>query len=183
MALSTKRILGIKWKGLGQIPANIDKVVATVEGDSLKALIMEARKIKRDAESLTPIDTKNLRNSSYLLWGGEKKKGVSGGDTAAKFKGLQRRWGRLYKVGRVIGERNADHSRTIKTMKSQNANRKTPFAVIGFSASYAIYVHETLGNYHKVGQAKFLETAIKRNKKGMFSRIKSFIRNGLRGKR
>lgn len=32
--------------------------------------------------------------------------------------------------------------------------------IIGFYAPYAIYVHESLEAYHKVGQAKFLENAV-----------------------
>lgn len=34
---------------------------------------------------------------------------------------------------------------------------------IGFTASYAIYVHENMEAYHAVGQAKFLEQSLKDN--------------------
>lgn len=34
--------------------------------------------------------------------------------------------------------------------------------VIGYKAPYAVYVHENLEAYHPVGQAKFLEVAIRR---------------------
>lgn len=36
--------------------------------------------------------------------------------------------------------------------------------VIGFSAAYAIYVHENLEVVHTNGQAKFLETVLRRNR-------------------
>lgn len=49
-------------------------------------------------------------------------------------------------------------------LKDSAFTRKAPeneFAVeIGFSAAYAIYVHEDLDAYHEVGQAKFLEVAV-----------------------
>ena len=38
-------------------------------------------------------------------------------------------------------------------------SRKTEAVIVGFSQRYAIWVHENLENYHKVGQAKFLEEA------------------------
>lgn len=41
---------------------------------------------------------------------------------------------------------------------------KTPVAEIGATAYYAVYVHEQVENYHKVGQAKFLRDAIHHNK-------------------
>lgn len=34
---------------------------------------------------------------------------------------------------------------------------KRPVVTVGYNASYAIFVHEDLEAYHKVGQAKFLE--------------------------
>jgi hypothetical protein len=36
--------------------------------------------------------------------------------------------------------------------------------VIGFNAKYAVFVHEILDNKHPVGQAKFLETALRQGK-------------------
>lgn len=35
--------------------------------------------------------------------------------------------------------------------------------LIGYTAAYAPYVHENLDAYHKVGEAKFLEKAVKMN--------------------
>lgn len=34
---------------------------------------------------------------------------------------------------------------------------------IGFTANYAIFVHENMEAHHKVGQAKFLEVALRNN--------------------
>lgn len=42
---------------------------------------------------------------------------------------------------------------------SQKAKRgeKRPSVIVGYTAQYAIYVHENLEAYHPVGQAKYLE--------------------------
>jgi hypothetical protein len=38
-----------------------------------------------------------------------------------------------------------------------------PVAIIGYASNYAIYVHEGVEKHFNVGQAKFLETALKEN--------------------
>lgn len=40
-------------------------------------------------------------------------------------------------------------------------DNKNPIVEVGTTASYSIYVHENMENHHPVGQAKFLESAIK----------------------
>lgn len=45
---------------------------------------------------------------------------------------------------------------------AKNANQSV---VVGFSQRYAIYVHEDLTAYHKVGKAKFLESNARRMRK------------------
>ncbi len=46
-----------------------------------------------------------------------------------------------------------------KQMEAREDNRWN--LVVGFSAWYAIYVHERLDVHHPIGQAKFLEVAIR----------------------
>ena len=44
---------------------------------------------------------------------------------------------------------------------------------VGYTASYAIYVHENLNSFHAIGQAKFLEEPIRtkqRQARKLFSR-------------
>lgn len=43
---------------------------------------------------------------------------------------------------------------------------------IGCTADYSIYVHEDLDAHHNVGEAKFLENAIKNNKKRIVDTIR-----------
>jgi hypothetical protein len=52
---------------------------------------------------------------------------------------------------------------------------KGPGAVIGYTATYAVYVHEIDNNY-RVGQWKFLEMALRMLKKKILHTIKSYAR-------
>jgi len=42
---------------------------------------------------------------------------------------------------------------------------------IGYTAYYAVYVHEDLEAYHEVGEAKFLDKAIKMNQKRIIEEL------------
>lgn len=47
-----------------------------------------------------------------------------------------------------------------------------PGAEIGYTAAYAVFVHERTELHHPVGQAKFLETALKQNAKRVLEIIR-----------
>lgn len=58
-------------------------------------------------------------------------------------------------MGRVLGL-----ERTIKAFRKRGKDTQALWdyqVVVGYSAAYAVYVHENLAASHKVGQAKFLE--------------------------
>jgi len=46
---------------------------------------------------------------------------------------------------------------------------------LAYGTDYAVYVHEILTNQHPVGQAKFLESAVKEGMDGMVGRIKDRV--------
>ena len=54
---------------------------------------------------------------------------------------------------------------------------------VAYGTDYAIYVHEILTNEHPVGQAKFLESAVKEGMPGFIGRMKKRVldRIGKRG--
>ena len=47
--------------------------------------------------------------------------------------------------------------------------------VLAYGTDYAVFVHEILSNFHRVGGAKFLESAVKDNMKGMPGRMRKQI--------
>lgn len=50
--------------------------------------------------------------------------------------------------------------------------------IVGYTQSYAIYVHENLEAYHKVGQAKFLEQPARELGSLMGSIVRNTVRRG-----
>lgn len=72
----------------------------------------------------------------------------------AKIEGVKEVIAALRKAAaRVLGQSRAD-------ARSTDPNDNVS-VVVGFTASYAIYVHENLEAYHKVGQAKYLEQPVR----------------------
>lgn len=51
-----------------------------------------------------------------------------------------------------------------------------PGAEIGYTAAYAVFVHERTELHHPVGQSKFLETALKQNAKKVLEIIRKTAR-------
>jgi hypothetical protein len=49
---------------------------------------------------------------------------------------------------------------------------------VGYRAYYAIYVHENLEAYHPIGQAKFLETPLRRNREKYARMVRSAMARG-----
>jgi hypothetical protein len=49
----------------------------------------------------------------------------------------------------------------------------------GFNTNYAAAVHEVLTAHHEVGQAKFLETAVRRNEPKMDGYIGGYVNEAL----
>ncbi len=68
------------------------------------------------------------------------------------------------------GNLRASHFSNVTTQKNRI------IGIVGATAFYAFFVHEDLEASHKVGQAKFLEDAIKESKGEILSIIKKFAK-------
>jgi hypothetical protein len=71
-------------------------------------------------------------------------------------------------------------SHTVET-KRRGSDISATIGVGGPSAPYAVYVHEDEDAFHKVGQAKFLESTILESRPYMALRIATRIKAKLRG--
>lgn len=69
-----------------------------------------------------------------------------------------------------------------KLRESTLKERKTLELVVGYRAHYAIYVHENLEAYHPNGQAKYLETPIRKFRNEVAAMVRRDLGNkkGLR---
>ena len=156
MAKTTK---GIKITGLQKVIVGLNKALKKVKNKTTAGMLEAAVLVKGESLRITPIDTGNLRNSAYITWGGGKVKTrgeMGGGSFDVNAEGGQ-------KVA-------AEHSGKVEARKSKRP--KEPFAEVGYTAYYAVDVHEAPPNRSfKVGQSKFLEQALRNNSRNIFKII------------
>jgi hypothetical protein len=152
---------GFFWTGLPQVLKELNRQVKAVEDRTVGGMAAAALIVKKDAVILAPIDTGNLRNSSYTIWGGKdgtKSNKAGSGKFRSKGKGNE-------------GVREA--ARFDKIVAERSGQRPSkPFAEIGFTASYALVVHEDLTAFRNKGQAKFLERSLFENKAEVLRQIR-----------
>jgi hypothetical protein len=85
------------------------------------------------------------------------------------------------RTGRVVGLRPSANG-VIKALRhrEQEAKAELPVVVaVGYTAAYAIYVHENLESSHAVGQAKFLEEPARKLMRILGELIRDSMKAGL----
>lgn len=148
--------------GTKQVMAKLHKAAEKIKDRSQASLIESARIIMNDTENTspkTPIDTGNLRASRFIV---SAKSNVEGD---GRFKGTD------------AGILTSNHGKVKGDAKAECMSMMSPFVIFGFSANYAVYVHELVGNrvYNRPGSGpKFLEASIKRNT----DKVKQILKTG-----
>ena len=145
-------------KGMNAVMANLNREILAIKGRSMKGLIEAVIIMRRDMEStspLIPVDIGNLRASWFVV---TSMGGLTDG-AAPNFKGDR------------AGELRENHGRVIGEVKALVSAVKEPVLIMGFSANYAVFVHEMVGgeggkiDWSRPGSgAKFFEEALDRNK-------------------
>lgn len=174
--------MGLEMKGLKEAVASLNKKIETITEGSISGMIQGALLIRGEAQKNTPVVTGNLRNSAYVI----SKKGL---ETSGMFK------------GKSAAAENARFTKCVTRSAREAKTSKFPLVIIGFTASYAAFVHEnpragktggvspsgisyvpknrrwrgkrvsTRIRFSAVGGYKFLERAIKDNSAAVFSLI------------
>lgn len=152
---------GTGIKGMDIVMNNLHRELVKIEGRSLKGLIEASIIIRRSMDfnaPTIPIDLGNLRQSWFVVTAGRVQKGDS-----PSFKEDE------------AGELASDHTSAISSAQAlaQAASLQGPVLIMGFSANYAMWVHEMVGaNFRQPKKgavrgspgAKFFEVSLKRNK-------------------
>lgn len=145
--------MSIEESSFRQVMRNLQREIEKIENGSIGGLLRGVIVIRRSMDKdppLIPVDTGNLRQSWFVTAGG----------------------------GRVSSESRADSSVVAAaSSEAESALKRNVFLVImGFSANYAIFVHENVGAHFKRPNAgaKFFEAAIQRN----LDRVLDLIRQG-----
>lgn len=154
------QVKDFKLKGLSTILQNLNKEIKKIEGRSLQGLIQAAVKVRYDmghTPPLVPWDTGNL-NASWFI---------------ATSKGTVETPTPTFKDDEKMG---AEHASITHYYASSIAGTD-PKVVMGFTARYALPVHEMIqGEFQKEGAgAKFFEAALTRNRKEILSIIKKKV--------
>jgi len=148
---------------LQEVMKNLNREIKGIEERTLKGMIEGVIGVRRDMDKtppLIPVFVGNLRQSWFTV----TSKGTTLHGKSPTFK------------GREAGKLGAEHS-TVKTViagRAEAKSRKGPVVAFGFSAHYAMYVHEMYGaNFQRPGAgAGFFVASIKRNKKKILDAIK-----------
>lgn len=152
-------------KGIDNVLRNLNKEIKAIENRTQAGLTAAALKVKAESMKLTPRDTGNLRASAYVISGGSQI------GSAPEF--MKKVGGKLVKM--EFGAMHETHLARRKSGITLHGTVKMPSAEIGYTASYAIFVHEIDNNY-TVGQWKFLETALFSNQKEILRIIKGYAK-------
>lgn len=151
----------IRVKGVNTVVNKLNKefkkqVHTLTESGLIKAGI----EIRRDMDKTSPtipIDTGNLR---------------------ASFTMVTRNTVQSPESSELKGKEIQEHSQFVEQLKTKTSNSNKPILLMGFSANYAVYVHENLkAKFQRPGSgAKFFESALWRNA----ARVMEILRNELK---
>lgn len=67
----------------------------------------------------------------------------------------------------------------VKVRKEEARKLTEASVIVGYSASYALYVHENLEAKHPVGQAKYLEAPLRNNRQRYHELLVGYITQGI----
>ena len=163
MARNTGKRGGIRVRGIARTVRSVQKELNKIKNKSLDGLYEAALLVLRDSDLMTPIDLGNLRASGYVLQRGGKVSNTSPSFVAEKK-------GSTSKANPT--QMASDHQGTISKNKKLVDGPKRFGVIVGYTAFYAIYVHENLAASHDTGQAKFLEESISKNRKEIIRIVK-----------
>lgn len=133
-----------------------------IENASKKGLIKGGLLVLRESQKTVPVDLGNLRASGYVLWDS------SSSGTKKQFRS-ERGKKKVPKetVTRLMNDRQkiiSEHQAALRL-----AAKKKVIVEIGYTAYYAVFVHEDIDARHTKGQrAKYLQQAIQENSRRIY---------------
>jgi hypothetical protein len=167
-------------RGFEEVIKNLQFEINQIKGASEKGLIKAGIEIRLDTERtapITPLDYGNLRSSWFI--------------TSAKRTAGRDKWNKGFKSTRKGSKRKvdaakmaADHSNTISESKAKLASLLGMGQIgvtMGYSAFYAVYVHENMNAKFKRQQPaasgpKWFQSAVYRNKDKIVQVIAQIVR-------
>jgi len=155
---------GQRVEGLDDVLNKLQHTTVLVKTASLKGVIKAGLLVQAGAQKKTPVDLGNLKNTGFTTWKGRRDV------EPREFE------------GREAEDLAEDYPDTIGThqaeiRREQGAGDFNPQSRVGFSAFYALHVHEDVEQPHVNGQSKYLQASLMENQ----GKIVSLLRGeGLR---
>jgi len=144
----------IRVKGVDAALKSLKKDVGRVRSAALAGLITGGMRMLGASQEYAPRDLSNLRASGFIIW-----KEKTGGKQA-NFKGDD------------ASEMAQEHSNFVNREKAR-LPALMPEVEIGFSANYALIVHEDLDAQHNIGQAKYMEAGIAKEQNNAINDVRA----------
>lgn len=151
-------------EGLEKVIANINREIANIENRTSKGLLRACIEIKRETESsspLTPVDTGNMRASCFIVVSGLDGGLKEGQSPIFSDVGAD---GTIHKGAAEVAAQK--HAEVTSQALAEAMSKRYPYAIMGYSAYYAGYVHENMEarNWTRPGSGpKWFELAILRS--------------------
>jgi hypothetical protein len=155
-----------KVRGFEDIMNNLNAQIALIENATTQGFFKAAAEIRRDTEKtspITPLDLGNLRASWFVT----SARSTQGDKWSGKFVNSSKN--STHKAD--ASQMSADHANAIAESQAKwKASAKTRLkgVTMGYSANYAVYVHENLNaNFRRkqpaMSGAKWFQSAVNRN--------------------
>jgi len=146
----------MRMRGVDKALKRLDREVVQKSKQTRAGLIALGISIQGSAQRRCPIDTGNLQNSAFTLWG---ERPSDSNNPAPAMSGPDASTAAHHHAAALAQE-----------ASTLGATSDNPRVEVGFTAAYAVFVHEDLAANHvkslrgggegAVGEAKFLERAV-----------------------
>jgi len=155
--------MGIKVIGGKTVMKRLRKEIRKIEGKISRVGMLKVGRLVMDrSKGLTPVDKGNLKESAFVVFGGDKISPQAIATTN-------------FDTSEPEGKRvAAEHSGVVGQFTA--TRKKHPFAIIGHSAFYALKEHEAVGEVHEIGHPKFLENAVKKSQRDILKILKESVK-------
>jgi hypothetical protein len=155
-------ITGIETTGLEEVLGKLNEHLKQIPFKSLQGLIKAGFRMKRESQKNVPVDTANLKASSFIVWSGGGGSGV--GVPAFTSKGKD---GSSSLSGSDLLELGSSHVSVVQEAQSSIPMAEfNPTVIVGFTAFYAMFVEEDEEADHSQsggGGAHYFRNAIDAN--------------------
>lgn len=155
-----------KLKGVDKFMRNLNREIRGLRLRTLDGLIAAVIELQREAEPGTPVDTGNLRASWFTVSvQGEEETQIA----LAEFKGSD--------AGSMRDNHSKVKSRALSAVKSLS-NPFRPVVLFGYTANYAVFVHENIdAKFKRPGaRARWLYIALQNSREKMLAKIAEHAR-------